>query len=190
MRSVHFAEWILRLVTSSDRAASTVGDFVEETPSRGAGWFWCRVLRTAASMLWRGVTESPGRVAGVALVGLAVDVAGTLLLAALSGIVFFAATWNGVIIATKSAWWILFLSIPLMILSLVVGRVLARLAPGRELAACLVYAILGLILTLGTSLIFSADARISFLISTTLGDAIIRTPFLVGAVWGRQLKSY
>src|ERR1035437_2113127 len=62
MHSVHIAEWILALVTTRDRAASTVGDLTEGAATRGVVWFWCGVLRTAASLLWRDVAEHPARV--------------------------------------------------------------------------------------------------------------------------------
>ena len=71
MHSTHLAEWILGLVTSRDRAASTVGDLVEEASSRGAVWFWSGIVRIAASLLWRGVAENPLRLAGVAFIGTA-----------------------------------------------------------------------------------------------------------------------
>ncbi len=36
MRSIYVAKWILALVTSRDRAASTAGDLAEGTAARGA----------------------------------------------------------------------------------------------------------------------------------------------------------
>ena len=39
MRNATAAEWILTLTTTNDRAASTVGDLLEETSSRGGLWF-------------------------------------------------------------------------------------------------------------------------------------------------------
>jgi hypothetical protein len=57
MRNAATAEWILSLV--SDNAASTVGDLVEESSSRGAFWFRASVLRTACSHFWRGLSASP-----------------------------------------------------------------------------------------------------------------------------------
>ena len=57
MRSAHIAEWILALVTTRDRATSTVGDLTEQAAARDAVWFWLSVLRATASLLWRDVAE-------------------------------------------------------------------------------------------------------------------------------------
>ncbi len=83
------AEWILALVTSRDRAASTVGDLMEQGPERGVIWFWSGVLRTVASLLWRGLTENSARVAKLAFLGLAVCVGIDMLHAFFTGVVFF-----------------------------------------------------------------------------------------------------
>jgi hypothetical protein len=66
MRNAAVAEWILTLVATPDRAASTVGDLVEEAASRGSLWFWSCVLRTAGSHLWHDLTVSPLRMLGLA----------------------------------------------------------------------------------------------------------------------------
>jgi hypothetical protein len=65
MRSIHLAEWILSLVTTRDRAASTVGDLAEAASIHGVAGFWSRVLRTTASLLWRNVAENPVRITGL-----------------------------------------------------------------------------------------------------------------------------
>jgi hypothetical protein len=69
MHSAAVAEWILSLVATPDRAASTVGDLVEEGSSRGILWFWSSVLRTAGSHLWHDLTVSPLQMLGLALWG-------------------------------------------------------------------------------------------------------------------------
>ena len=69
MPSAAVAEWILSLVAPPDRAASTVGDLVEEASSRGTLWFWSCVLRTAGSHLWHDLTLSPLRMLGLAFWG-------------------------------------------------------------------------------------------------------------------------
>jgi hypothetical protein len=75
MHSAHIAERILALVTSRDRAASTVGDLTERAAARDAVWFWSSVLRTAASFLWRDVAEHAARLTGLALLGIAFYIA-------------------------------------------------------------------------------------------------------------------
>jgi hypothetical protein len=186
MRSIHIAESILRLITSRDRAASTVGDFAEEAATRGAVWFWSGILRTAASLLWRGVAENPVRVTGVAFIGLAVDVVTSLLLAGLSGVAFFVAAWSGHPAQLSSIWWIIGLDAPPLLMLLLIGRMLARWAPGRELSACLAYAILGSIFI--ADLVYSGGLGFSALLWVFLGDAAQRTLVLAGAVWGRHRR--
>jgi hypothetical protein len=44
MRGTHFAEWLLRRVTTDDHAAAQVGDLLELSRSRGSFWFWRAVL--------------------------------------------------------------------------------------------------------------------------------------------------
>lgn len=186
MPSTHIAEWILRLVTSRARAASTTGDLVEEAATRGMVWFWSRVLRTAASLLWREVAENPARFTSVALMALAVEIVASLLLAGLSGIEFLTAAWSGHQIQLSSIWWRIGLDGPPLLMSLLVGRMLARWAPDRELAACLAYAILGSIFSLILDVFSPGGLGLSALLWVFLGDAAQRTPVLAGAVWGRH----
>jgi hypothetical protein len=75
MRSATAAEWILSLATTPERAASTVGDLIEEAPPRGALWFWSNVLRTASSHIWRDLRAAPLRMLGLAFAGLAAHIA-------------------------------------------------------------------------------------------------------------------
>ena len=89
MHNVNIAEWILALVTTRDRAASTVGDLAEGAATRGAVWFWSGVLRTAASLLWRDIVEQSARFTGLALIGLTVYIGIDLIFAGLSGAAFF-----------------------------------------------------------------------------------------------------
>jgi hypothetical protein len=188
MRSIHIAEWILRLVTSGDRAASTAGDLVEGAATRGVVWFWSRVLRTAASLLWRDVAENPARIAGVAFIGLVVEVVITLLLAGLSGVVFFIVAWSGRQIQLGSMWWTIGLGTQQLVISLLIGRMLARWAPGRELGACLAYAILGSIFSFIVIFVFPGGLGLSALFWVFLSDAAKRTPVLAGAAWGRYRR--
>lgn len=186
MHSTHIAEWILGLVTSRDRAVSTVGDLVEEASSRGMVWFWSGILRISASLLWRGVAENPLRLAGVAFIGLAVDVVASLLAAALSGLVFFFVARSGHQLQGNSVWWTIGLDAPTLLLSLWIGRMLARWAPGRELSACLAYGILGSLFSLVLMFVAPGGLGVSALIGVFLSDLLQRTPVLAGAVWGRH----
>jgi hypothetical protein len=148
MHSTNIAEWLLALVTTRDRAASTIGDLTEAA-DRGAVWFWSAVLRTATSLLWREIVERPARLTGLAFLGLAVYIGIDLLFAGLSGVAFgLTAMATGHSAHLDSVGWKLWFALPVLVGSVFVGRMLARWAPGRELAACVVYAILASIYNL------------------------------------------
>ncbi len=51
MPKTALAERILEMVTSSQRAASIIGDLLEEASNRGASWFWLSLLRISTSHL-------------------------------------------------------------------------------------------------------------------------------------------
>jgi hypothetical protein len=188
MRNIHMAEWILGLVTSRDRAASTVGDLLEEAAGRGTVWFWSCILRTAASLVWSGLTANPLRVIGAAFLGLAVDIVASVLFAALCGVVFFFVAYNGHQLNLGSVWWIVALHAPTLVISVWIGRMLARWAPGRELAVCLVYGIVGSVFNVAMNIVSPGGLGLSALLVVFLSDAAQRTPVLAGAVWGRRLR--
>lgn len=174
MHNIQIAESILALVTTQDRAASTVGDLTEAAAARGMVWFWSGVLRTAASLLWRELAEHSARLTGLAFLGLGVYIAIDLLFAGLSGVAFF--LWASA--AGLSFGWKLWFAAPVLISSLVIGRLLARWAPGRELAACVVYAILASIYNLVPAL--GDNGAISALLCILIVPA--------GAAWGRHRR--
>jgi hypothetical protein len=61
------AQLILSLATTPDRAATTVGDMLEESAARGSLWFWSNILRTASSLWWRdfrSAAHAPARAMG------------------------------------------------------------------------------------------------------------------------------
>jgi hypothetical protein len=188
MRSIDIAEWILRLVTSPDRAASTVGDLAEGAADRGLVWFWSGILRTAASLLWRGIAGDPVRVTGVGLIGLAVDVVASLLLAGFTGVVFFLAAWYGHRVPVNSVGWVIALDVPELVVSVLIGRILARWAPGREWSVCLAYGILGSIFSIIMMFVSPGGLGPSALLGVLLSDVTKRIPVLAGAVWGRRRR--
>src|SRR5262245_48567683 len=59
MRKADIAEWILSFTTTTERAASTVGDLIEDSVPRGATWFWWSVAKTTTSMVWHELIRSP-----------------------------------------------------------------------------------------------------------------------------------
>jgi len=191
MRSIHIAEWILRLVTSRDRAAPTVGDLVEGAATRGAVWFWSAIFRTAGSLLWRSLAEKPMPMAKVACGGLAIDVAASALIAGLTGVIgaFIFQFSSGHRVDTNSLWWPIGIHGSTLIASWIVGRALARWAHDRELAACLAYAIAGAIFSVVIDMIPPATGLGFFAsVGVFLVDAAQRTPVLAGALWGRRRR--
>jgi hypothetical protein len=180
MRSIHLAEWILVLVTTRERAASTVGDLTERAATRDAAWFWFSVFRTAASFLWRNVAEHPARLTGLALLGTAIYGGLGLLFAGLSGVVFsfIAAFGSGNHLQLDSIGWKIWFTAPVWLSSLLIGRMLARWAPGRELAACVVYAVLVSIYNLVPAL--GNNDAITALFCVLIVPA--------GAAWGRNRR--
>ncbi len=180
MRNIYLAEWILSLVTTRDRAASTVGDLAEAASTHDVAGFWSGVLRTAASLLWRNVAENPVRLTGLALLGIALYIGIDMFFAGLDGVAFFIAIhdFGQNHLQLDSIGWKIWFTAPVLISSLLVGRILARWAPGRELAACLMYAILvsiyNLVPMLGDNGVFSALL------------CILIVP--AGAAWGRYRR--
>jgi len=143
MHSAHIAERILALVTTRDRAASTAGDLTERAAARDAVWLWSIVLRTAASFLWRDVAEHAARLTGLALLGIAFYIAIDFLFAGLDGVAFFTVAYtSGKHLQLDSIGWRIWFAAPVLVSAPLIGRMLARWAPGRELAACVVYAVL------------------------------------------------
>jgi len=51
MRNASFAEWILRRVSSPEKAASIVGDLLEA--DKGPLWFWMAVAGTVIRLAWK-----------------------------------------------------------------------------------------------------------------------------------------
>lgn len=144
MRSATAAEWILALVTTPDRAASTAGDLMEGFPSRGDWWFWSGVLRTASSHVWRDVSSSPLRTLWHAIWGvLAISWFTVALGMAVTGWVrvpiYYRGAWGPELIGSAPAPWGLGLVVVAMATAVptLVGWEVARRSAGRELAAAL-----------------------------------------------------
>jgi hypothetical protein len=119
------------------------------------------------------------RITGLALLGIAVYIGIDLLFAGLSGVAFFIAAYrSGNHLDLNSIGWKVWFVAPVLISSLLVGRMLARRAPGRELAACLMYAILVSIYNLVPML--GDNGGVAALL------CILTVP--AGAAWGRYRR--
>jgi hypothetical protein len=156
MHSDRVAESILTLVAGPELAASTVGDLLEETQSRGRLWFWIYVAGTTLSFLWRGLIVAPVRMTGYALIAwfmlMLVAVIwsffGFIAMTLIWGMSHFFAHHTGLellanLIRFRFDWpplpaevtrWIETAAM-VIIAPVQVGRITARYWPGRELAA-------------------------------------------------------
>ena len=189
MRNAQIAEWILSLVTTPERAASTVGDLMESAPSRGR--FWLGVLRTGVSLLWREVAVDPARMIGLAVRGTLLEIvmfmAFVILAAFLGGIV--GAVWYAAGIAgashpiTMAIGWVLAGAIGCVLIPFQIGRWLARRAPGRELAPGLAQSILSAVFTL-----MAAGFVGTNVFETVLSVMLGPIPMFAGAVWVRRKR--
>jgi hypothetical protein len=146
MRKTDFAEWLLSLTTTPERAASTAGDLQEEASTRGASWFWISLLRTAGALVWDNVSESPLRITGLAFL--------SVLFSWLSVVAYSVLIATGQLLLVGIVLWAQDLRIPrdfpndalmtldsivaLLLASMRLGGWLTKWAPRRELAVSLV----------------------------------------------------
>jgi hypothetical protein len=94
VRKGRFAEAVLSLVASPERAASAVGDLLEESGARGRVWFWRSVARLWLSMLGRDLVRSPlAMAAGTAFAWFLYM--GLSLVLAFAGYVVVTIVWGG-----------------------------------------------------------------------------------------------
>lgn len=143
MRSARVAEWILSQVLPPDRAASTVGDWMEDVDKRGDIWFWSCVFRTLLSRIGDDFTGNLAATARIGLLGFARSILmpiGTSLLVrpvvmSHYRYLFFTEPSNWQIALTiylAQTWWYFH-----------TGRWVARRSSGRELASCLAVSLVG-----------------------------------------------
>ena len=121
------AEWFLRLFTTPDRAAAIAGDMSEE--GRVA---WFDLLRTAAALFFRNVAGAPFRLSLLILFGAVVSTGWGILITI------------PIVRLNKLSWALgtyYFVFNRILVTSLV-GYLLVRLAKGRDITACLAYAVL------------------------------------------------
>jgi hypothetical protein len=141
MRKVDFAELLLGLSTTMDRAASIAGDLLEHSKTRPGYVFWLDVIRTSASQTWGQLADSPGSILSMALRTYSFDLVATVLgwigLSVLVTMVraFF---YSGGLMA--AGWWIsLTLAVLIyIVIPFVVGCWIGRRYPGREVATSFV----------------------------------------------------
>jgi hypothetical protein len=138
MRKARIAEWILELVLRRERAASTVGDLIEEAGARGASWFWVNIAGTFVSAVWGQFRAEPWRGAALGLLGYAFGFAISLLIIFVESQIIPLPSWQWQAAQHANS----------VSVSLLIGFWIAHLAKGREFSASLA--------VLGVALIFMA----------------------------------
>jgi hypothetical protein len=201
MRADNVAEWILSLVMPRDRARAVVGDLVEEAAAQQRPRFWMCVARTALAFLGRNLTTAPLRLAGFAVAGWVVYMMVSVILLPSSFVLAPALAWAAKILTEHTglelvAAWLrvppgsLFpeaavrlgveLLIMLAVAPLLVGRFTARWWPGREIAACVMVALVWPFLAF-----FAPFVAISTRLTLPMVP-IVAAFVLAGALWERR----
>jgi hypothetical protein len=180
MRKARIAEWMVSLVSSPERAVSTVGDLLESAAERGPFWFWISVARTTLSLLWRGFTAEWVRMLGFGALGLLIAFAvpfGYGLLMIATSTVFRVPGWVSITFGVLTG----------ICAQFEVGRWLGRRFPGRELAACLALAIANSAIVFVLSLIQQPIDIRQMILSLTLWQ-VADIPYFAGAAWVRRRR--
>jgi len=213
MRNAHLAEWVLSLVTSPERAVSTVCDLLEEAETRGALWFWASVGWTGWSLAWRDLASSPLRMAGLAILGYSVQlvlfILSVLLFTVATSIVLFASFQIGLLDPQNPPAWLGLTSgyppagalglgatafgvAAVLAAEFQVGRLLARRSPGKELAPCVAMTILGALVALVLEVVWSGFGFAHAIFSTAWYQILFlpfQLPLFAGAVRMRNRRA-
>jgi hypothetical protein len=175
MTKSRIAEWILAQVLPPDRAASTVGDWIEDVDKRGNIWFWSGVVRTATSAIRSDLTESPRLI-------LALTLHSTVFSWLVFGVTY------AVLASMTHQWWTARASASVtwnVWIGGLTGLWIARRAPGEEVAVCiatsLVPMMVGILIRLAT--LFLPRLRTDS--SIILQSAVFGISLLTGALWLR-----
>lgn len=181
MMKSRIAEWLLSQVLPPDRAATTIGDWMEDAEKRGNLWFWSCVIRTAISSLWSGLTEKPLTMAGIGLLGFARSL---LVIIGISAVIRVLWLWSHSF--SLPQWLLLTLYYPLQAWwYFQTGRWVARRAPGREVAGAFAIALIGWLPIVGWWMValiqfrWAANAMVPTAVSHDLC-------LLAGALWLRR----
>ena len=192
MRRDSIAEWILATVTSPERAATIVGDLLEEPATRGGTTFWLHVLRSGGSLLWSGFTSEPRFMLSLAfrawplMLGLQVLTV-VLAFALFSGGLLataFAAVTGRHFVFWGNIWKLLNAAITIWV-AYPIGRWVASRAPGREISACLAMLVVGA--AVGCVAAFAlATARGNLALGLDLTSLCAQAALFIGALRVRR----
>jgi hypothetical protein len=181
MTKSRIAEWILSQVLPPDRAASTVGDWMEDVDKRGPVWFWSCVFRTAVSAIRSDFTESPGFMLILALRGWLFSwFLFAVTAAVLAPVIYlFVILPKPHLIAHTAFWAELLVSLAWNAwLGVLTGRWIARRTPGKEMAACIALVLI--------SLAAPSPAHARADRSNVVQCAVFGISLLAGALWLRR----
>jgi hypothetical protein len=206
MLNARLAQCILSLVTSPERAESTVGDLIEELPTRDALKFWIAVIRTALALLWRDLSANPAQMVRLGILGLLMQygIFFGILLTLIIVVAAVASIADGMGLIHGAPQWLptqpdqIASSRLVKILGYLgwigvawvqyrVGRWLARRSPDRELAPCVAAFLVGFIVSFA---IESASDNIGgFLLNFVLYlPLMIDAPLFAGAIMVRSAR--
>lgn len=143
MRDSELAERLLSLVITRDRAASIVGDLLEDRRRQGSIAFWMGVVRTSIAFIWRDISSAPARYAALLVAAYLVSIVLYMLFFVLPQYLIHRPYDDSLL----SAFWIRETAYLLLsdwalrtrmffLNSFVLGLVIARISPDREVAAC------------------------------------------------------
>jgi len=147
MRNAHVAQWMLSLVTTPDRAASTVGDLLEDPATGGPIRFWGSIAFTVVALLCGELAASPWRMARLAVYGIILQFLSLFVLILIvlvaSLVIGSGARSYAPPIDASTSTGAITLALFGVLSQFQVGRMLAKRSPGTELAACMATTIFG-----------------------------------------------
>ena len=176
MRRSVFAQAILSLLTTPDRAEALAGDLIEDGARYGPAWFWCHLLRSGWALFLRALSREPLRAISVACLSLAALAAFGFSGAAVVLLFPGSATSLSIWFATSLLWW----SGAVWTSSYIVGH-----APRSGMAVCILLAILGESAVAAVGIFLRADAEVWP--PTIHASALFAfVPFLAAAILARR----
>jgi hypothetical protein len=193
MRRASIAEWVLATVTEPARAATIVGDLLEEPSTREGARFWLHVLRSTGSLLWSGFASEPRFMLGLAgrawLLMLGLQVLTVVLAFGLFGLLgtAFAAVTGRHFVLWANIWKLLNAAIAIWV-AYPIGRWVASRAPGREVSAFLAMLVVGA--AMGCVMAFAlATARGNLSWGLDLTSLCAQAALLIGALRVRRERA-
>jgi len=173
-----FAQRLLALFTSPERAEAIAGDFAEARGDRSVTWFWWQVLTTATALCGRAVTTAPLACVGVAALGCLQF--GSLAFAGFAPVAMFPA-----LLGTPASW--VWLSVTWWSGAFFTGFTLVSLSPARGALGSVLVALAGaaLLLVLRVAGLNGRDLHIPNVVFWSI-TTFTAVPLLAGASAARS----